>query len=414
MKVRKIRNAAGNVRWQLDLGMVLQADGSMKRVQKYFRTQDEAKTELANSREKRQAHGDAAITLSEGERIRFTAARDKLAAAGGTIEQAVELFVRHSTAMRESVTLIDLLERCICAKEKHGASLRYLQQFRCSCLNFIRGRESTLAHTVTRDEVRSWVLGAGWAPKTQRVYLGDLRTLFAWALAERHVAENPAAGDGPERIALAKLDDTPIARLSVDVVTTLLRRAARVPSSSHEDFRCLVWYVVLGTFAGVRPWELSRIDRSAVDLNERHVVVDAKIAKTRQRRVVDLSKHACAWLALDPERSGPVLPPNARRRWGRLRKAVGQLATWPHDAMRHTFASMHYAQHQDEAALKAQMGHSKEEETLMRHYRAMVTRKEAKLFWAYKPSAKRSQLWTTVAIDPQPRQGKRKAAKKLR
>ena len=377
MKIRKIRNAAGNVRWQADFGMVLQADGKARRVQKYFRTQDAAKAELADAREKRQAHGDAAITLTQGERIRFVAARDKLAAAGGTIEQAVELFLRHSTAMREPKELADLLEKCICAKEKQGASVRYLQQFRCSCLNFIRGKESKLAHTVTREEIRNWVLDAGWAPKTQRVYLGDLRALFAWALTERHVAENPASGKGPEMIVLARLDDTPITRLRAAYVRRLLRRTAAQDAG-------LLWYVTLAVFAGVRPGELGKMNRGAVSLGERHVVVDAKIAKTRQRRVVDLSPNACAWLAQDDLRQGPIVPVNFVRRWRRLRAAL-KLRPWSHDVMRHTFASMHYAQHQDEALLKAQMGHSAGEDTLMRHYRALAGRAEASKFWGIAP-----------------------------
>jgi integrase len=45
---------------------------------------------------------------------------------------------------------------------------------------------------------------------------------------------------------------------------------------------------------------------------------------------------------------------------------------------------MHYAMHQDEAKLQAQMGHESAA-MLHRHYRALKTRKEAERFWALRP-----------------------------
>jgi hypothetical protein len=44
------------------------------------------------------------------------------------------------------------------------------------------------------------------------------------------------------------------------------------------------------------------------------------------------------------------------------------------------FASNHYALHQNENLLKAQMGHSKDEDTLMQHYRSMRTRAKRRSF----------------------------------
>ncbi|XHR27520.1 MAG: tyrosine-type recombinase/integrase [Chthoniobacteraceae bacterium] len=398
MKIRKIRHRSGNTGWQVDFGLVTQPDGSRRRVQKGFKTKAEAEKALSDAKEKRTVHGDAAIALAESERIRFVAARDKLAAAGGTIEKAVELFLRHNATIKEPILLEELLTKCIDAKATLGASIRYLQQFRCSCTNFIRSREDRLAHTITRDEVRQWVLGQGWAPKTQRVYLGDLRALFAWARSEHFVAENPASGDGPEKIALAKLDDSAISRLQVRDVKRLFARIASVRRG--EDFRPLLWYVALGLFCGIRPAELEKMDRGDVNLKERHAVVSAPIAKTRRRRVVDLSEAACAWLALDKRSEGHIIPVNFVRRWRRLRTEL-KLTPWPHDVMRHTFASMHYAEHQDEALLKAQMGHSAGEDTLMRHYRALATRAEAAAFWKFTPSKRRAKVWKQRPISEQ-------------
>jgi len=392
MKIRRIRQKSGWKGWQVDFGLMQQPDGTRRRVQKSFATQDEAKTAMAAAKTKRQAHGDSAFGLTEDERIRFVAARDQLAAVGGTIEQAVAAFLRTAKALRDPMKLGLALKRCIAEKTAAGLRERSLAQLKNSCLSFVRGREDRLAHTVTRAEVQAWISGNKWAAKTQRTYLGDLRTFFSWAISRRIVVDSPAANSPTDPIVLLPEEDSPIGRLMVGEVKRLLRTAVRVPGDSDEDFRPLLWYVVLAVYAGIRPAEIERLDRRAVDVVEGHVVVAGSQSKTRQRRVVDLTPSACAWLALDPQRTGPMVPWNHLDRWQRLRKRAG-VSDWPHDAARHTFASMHYAEHQDEAALKAQMGHSKAEETLMQHYRALATRKEAAEFWQFAPAKQRAAHW---------------------
>ena len=134
------------------------------------------------------------------------------------------------------------------------------------------------------------------------------------------------------------------------------------------------------------------------------VIVAGSQAKTRRRRVVDLGENARLWL-----RAGvPALPSGEMicgrywdARWRMFRRAMGWAVgsrekgitevkvkavhgEWPHNALRHTYASMHYAMWQDEAKLQAQMGHESAS-MLHRHYRALKTRKEAERFWGLVP-----------------------------
>ena len=386
MKIRRVVYKSGKAAWQLDYGLVTQPDGSRKRRQVYFPTRDEAAGALAAEKGKRQRHGDSAVSLSEDLRVRYSAADAALSAAGGTIEQAVALFLKQAKAKVEPVTLGELFARCLAAKKKLGKSERYLQQFSVSCLSFVRGRESQLSHTVTRGDVRAWVSGNGWKWKTQKGYLGDLRALFNWGISECGLPMNPAtAGDG-ERIELAAKVETEIELLTVKQVRRLLIVASARPQADRprrEDFRELLWYLVLGVFCGVRPAELRRMAADAVCLEDGHAIVRGKTAKTRLRRVVDLAENAREWLRLVGV-PRTICPANFVRRWGRLRAAAG-LGKWPHDAMRHTFASMHYAHHQNESLLKAQMGHSDDEDVLFQHYRGLVSRRAAAAFWELRP-----------------------------
>jgi len=65
---------------------------------------------------------------------------------------------------------------------------------------------------------------------------------------------------------------------------------------------------------------------------------------------------------------------------------VGNLKQWPHDAMRHSFASYHYALYQDEGHTAAQMGHSSSK-MVFSNYRRKVRPKDAERFWSIYPDS---------------------------
>lgn len=99
------------------------------------------------------------------------------------------------------------------------------------------------------------------------------------------------------------------------------------------------------------------------------------------------------WRHLCPDQQS-LIPETFPGRWRGLRNAAK--VTPIHDGLRHTFATMHYAMHQNTSQLKAQMGHEESEDTLFRHYRAVrtvsgetMTRKLAEKFWGLMPTAVR-------------------------
>jgi integrase len=171
-------------------------------------------------------------------------------------------------------------------------------------------------------------------------------------------------------------------------------RVIRGAGAEVFAFRPLLGYLALATFAGIRPEEIKRSPVESIHLAERTALVAGAVAKTKRRRVVDLSENACAWLALwrglCPAES-LIIPKNFRRLWERLRARVG-LDDWPHDVLRHTFASMHFAYWKDRARLQAELGHSADEDTLERHYKGVrtlggepISRGMAERFWTLFP-----------------------------
>lgn len=398
-------------RYVVDLGMIRGADGSARRVRRFFASKAEAEDFLAGERAKLQQHGESALALSHEDRVLFERARDRLAAMNATIAQAVDFFAEHHKPVREDLTVGELARRCLADKEARGLKRRYLQTLGCSLRSFARGRGDRPAASITREEVQRWVLGNGWQPKTQRNYLGDVRECWAWGVREGFLRANPVAGE-TGWVDLAPMVEGEIAALSLAQCRALLRagllgtfhtqaragtgRWSRVAVAG--GFRPLLGFLAVALFAGVRPEEIARMEPGNIDVRERTLVVLGRSSKTRQRRVIELERAAVAWLRLWQRLcpGAPLVPKNFTRKWRALREAAG-VAEWPHDGLRHTFASYHFAAFQNVARLQAMMGHSEREDTLFRHYRAVraadgrtVTRKAGEEFWGMTPRVVRA------------------------
>ncbi|NBW10151.1 MAG: hypothetical protein EBR82_19195 [Caulobacteraceae bacterium] len=307
-----------------------------------------------------------------------------MTSVGGSLEKAVEFFLLHAKTVREVVSLGEWVERALLAKESSGARESYLGALRVVWLGFLRGREAARLVDVSRLDVEAWLESGGWARRTQASKLGDLRLLFAMAEKAEVIAVNPTKGVEVEVLA----DEAEISCMT----PAQARELMRVVAATAVDF---IPYATLGIFAGLRTGEIEQLSREDIQLDDGIVVVSSAAVKTRARRVVKLSANAVSWLRWWAKKmpvQAKVLPFSWERRWAALREFAGWKLPWPKNVMRHTFASMHFAMHADEAALKSLLGHHAAEETLHRHYRAVkmldgriITGKIAGEFWGILP-----------------------------
>jgi integrase len=58
-----------------------------------------------------------------------------------------------------------------------------------------------------------------------------------------------------------------------------------------------------------------------------------------------------------------------------------KLISWPHNALRHSFASYHLAKFQNASALALEMGHANSS-LIFAHYRELVLPKTAEAYWS--------------------------------
>jgi integrase len=241
---------------------------------------------------------------------------------------------------------------------------------------------------IQAGDVKTFIHREGLSPVAKSNDRRALVNFFKWCIGRDYCAENPVAkvgtvifdGEEPEVMPLAD-------------VKALLKAATEFKKGR------LIPYVVLGTFAGLRPKELARITWADIDLAAKTVTLSAKVAKMRERRIVELSPNAIKWLRPHATEQTPIKGLNWRRDFDKVKEIAGYngrekttveidgkkrtLKAWPQDLMRHTAISHHLVKHQHEGKTAAWAGNSPD--MIHKHYRGLVKAKEAKAFWQIMP-----------------------------
>lgn len=81
---------------------------------------------------------------------------------------------------------------------------------------------------------------------------------------------------------------------------------------------------------------------------------------------------------------GPIVAGDTLRKRMDALKAAAKIESWPHNALRHSFASYHLAFHGDAMRTATLLGH-KDSGVVHNHYKAIVQKSEAARFWSLHP-----------------------------
>jgi integrase len=333
----------------------------------------EKQVELLNDGRK---HGE----LSEEERRAVIEAREIDEAmkiegfADFSLRAAIEHYVRHLRTLRTSKTVERACEEFLEMREAEGRSATHLADLRHRVNRFKRAFRGRIVADITPQEAGAWVLGLKCSAQTRVNYRRAVHNFFAFCVGRNYAPSNPLAG-----VARVKVTRREAGILSVG-------EATRILVACPEE---ILPAVAIGLFGGLRAAEIARLDWQEVDLERRHVEVKAAKAKTAQRRLVSITENLAQWLAPHRRLAGPVRSSsNSYRRQFATALRTANIEHWPHNALRHSFASYHLAYHQDAAKTALELGHT-ESATLFRHYRELVRPEDAKAFWDItpKPSA---------------------------
>ena len=263
------------------------------------------------------------------------------------------------------LTVTELVNEFLRAKARAGRSDRYLRQLKVSLKSFAAGRHQLTLDQVTAADVEKWIYGNGWAVKTSRGYLGDVKGVFAFAIRRGYCDRNPALG-----VELPVLDG----HGTIEVHTP--DQVRQVMDTARRADLDVCRHLAVRYFCGLRTAETHRLRETDIKLDQGLIEVPAIKSKTRARRLVRIEPNLRAWLALGGELR-PLGPMTVRK----VIKLSG--VPWPHNVARHSFVSYHLAHFGNAGKTALEAGHS--EQMLFAHYRALVTPRSAAEFWRIVP-----------------------------
>ena len=356
--------------WQVDFGTV---DGKRKQVS--YPSKEDAKRAIEEQAElERQGEIDrankrvAVYDLSDKQRMDIFSALGKLP-RGTTLTDAVDYYLEHTRPAGESVTVTALLERYLKDKRKSGRRPGTLEDIAHRVGRFAKRLGETAVHEISSHDIERWMDQLKWGPSARDKNRTALMGFFNYALKHEYVRQNP----------VKKLERPIIDRKTPKAFTPA--QVERLMRAAQKHRPAMVPYLAIGLFAGLRPTEVKNLNWHEINLKSRTIRVLPEVSKTRDARAVDISDNLLEWLAPFRRKSGEMH--FSRDDIEHVRKKAK--VKWIFDGLRHSYGSYHVAMHQDAGATALQMGH-KTTDVLFRHYRGLVTREEAEIYWSIRPA----------------------------
>jgi integrase len=358
--------------WYLDLR-------PFNRGRRFFKTKAEAEAERLRQITTLQRHGREAIGLSPAELSAIIQARKKLSKHGKTIDDATTFYLDYLERIRRcNVTVEELAKEVLEAKRKDGHSPIYIADLRKRLARFCAAFGERPIAAITVEELDNWLRNLECGPKSRANFRANIGVMFSYAERRRVIDSNPVL-----RTAQPKLVDKPPEIFSVDELAALLNAAA-----THAPE--VVPMLAIGAFAGVREAEIKRLNWSEVDQRRGHIEIKSSKAKSARRRIVDMQPNLREWLRPYAGMNGAVVPVNARKKLDMVCNAA-DLARWPQNGLRHSFASYRLAACHDAPRVASELGHTSPK-MLYSTYRELVLPEEAGRYWNLVPDVKAENI----------------------
>ena len=381
--------------WSVNIPATYSQTG--KRERKFFNTKREALDYAKDEKIRVEREGrDATATLSVSQRDAAAAAFRLL---GDQPPQRLLEIVEEWSRLRKMAAASAPLREVFDRYEARGRKVRarsgavrwvpfrpsYLQQFK-----YAKRHAEPLADLMLSDITAAQIEAqlAGCSPAYAIANLRSLRAVFEYGIEEGLAAKNPITKKMIEgKGAVAGADDdveTPI--LTIDETRQLLAAAA-------EAAPYFIPYIALSLFAGIRPdltnGELIKMEWSMIRMDEKMVIIPAKVSKTRAQRIVHMEQNLVDWLRYYLTKygkaEGQIIPLKGRvNRMRTLRKAAE--IEWKQDVARHSFGSYFMSHFENLSRCMENMGHQGST-MLFKHYKTAVPKTEAAQYWQITPDA---------------------------
>ncbi len=240
----------------------------------------------------------------------------------------------------------------------------------------------------THDAVQSYLDKRDVSPLSRDNDRRAVSGFFSWCIdrPRRWISANPC-----REIRIVQTEKAPPAVLTVDQCEKLLRTAETFKGGKF------VPYVAVSLFAGLRPFETSRLTWEAVNLKDKEIRLEGITTKTGRPRVIAICNTLAAWL--QAHKGKPFYPSGWFKQFRKVKEAIGygtatkekpDLKPWVNDILRHTAISHYFRKTGSYGFTAEQFGNS--EAIIKRHYQGRVSSDDTKKFYALIPKKRREEM----------------------
>ena len=373
-------------------------DGKLVGIRPSFKTLAEAQGKAAQLRAVKENEGNLMHRqLSLADYLDAEAALKVTRPFAVTLLQCAREYAARRELISAQKTVKEVYQEFIDAKTRQGLSLLTVQTYSERLRNFCGAFGSRIIHEIIPSEIERYMQFLSGGAIHRKNNQMSVNTLFGFALARKYVAKNPVS-----EIAVPKVILVEPRFLTLPEVRMLL------DASDTPRMRVIIALALLRVRV---PWaEICRLDWSNIDFSDRIITI-RQSKNTISRRRVRMSDNLVAWLEPHRKTAGPVFSRFHNTRYpddvhagdaygmamwkvkqaaAERLEALGLPATnlrkWPHDAMRHTFATYSFALTEDAGRVAAQMGHGRDSNMLFVHYRGLTSEADARAYFAIYPA----------------------------
>ncbi len=282
---------------------------------------------------------------------------------GRSLVEAADYYLRHFDPERPRKPLRDLSLEFVESRRSAGASEKYLTASRSVMRILLRAYAGRSLDDIDAKGLDEMLQRLEHLKNRSRNSYRIILVCFGNFLKKRgYLPEGKASAF--DKMMTWRNEVEPVSIYTPDEMRTLTANA-------HLG---ILPYVVIGAFAGLRTAEICRLDWSDIKFDRGFIECEARMTKTRSRRLVPISANLRAWLE-------PIAQPNGKViQYLALDQALKTFHRnlgfgWKRNALRHSYISYRLAQMPDTARVALECGNSPD--VIFKHYRELVTPEQA-------------------------------------
>ena len=378
------------------LKYVVRTKISGKWQRKFFETETAAKTYVKLKEIELLNQGKESVEFPTELRVMAQEATRDLTPFNKTIRDAKEFYIKHLLSTQKKTPLTEVITEVVAIKTANGIKARTMKTYRGYVNAFSNGFPSRDIDSITTDEIEKWLVDKFLNPVTRNNYRRVLVNLFNIAKKKKYVETNPVS-----EIATAKEPSEEVGILTPKQVSALLKK------SDPE----ILPYFVIAAFAGIRPEELKKPAEIAIGKSELLwsdikweqgiIRVRAEVSKVGKARNVAIEPNLLEWLEPYKKSHGKICTPSWLRLFRKTRRDA-KIKKWPHDCLRHSFATYWLEKYKDAPRLALEMGNSVA--VILDHYHKVLDDPaDATKFWNIKPgNIEENESVSESSLPPKP------------